>query len=91
MKYIDHSSRRQMQKVLKRNLHVLLLRTRDHMGLKQYEMAEHYVMSNTSYSDLERGKTSCGTLTLLLLLHDQDDPKAALDALIEALHTEMGD
>lgn len=89
MKHNNHSSRRQMQETLKQNLHVLLLRTRDQMGLKQHEMAEHYAMSNTSYSDLERGKTSCGTLTVLLLLHDQDDPKAVIDTLIDAMYTEL--
>jgi len=54
-------------------------------------MAEHYVMSNTSYSDLERGKSSSSTLTLLLLLHDQEDPTAALNKLIDAMNDETDD
>jgi len=91
MKTNNHSSRRHMQEIMKRNLHTLLLQTRDHMGLKQYEMAEHYVMSNTSYSDLERGKSSCSTLTLLLLLHDQEDPTAVLNKLIDAMNDETDD
>ena len=87
----NHSSRKQMQEIMKQNLHVLLLRTRDHMGLKQHEMAKHYAMSNTSYSDLERGVSSCGSLTLLLLLHDQEDPKAVVDMLVENMYSKTED
>ena len=40
-------------------------------------------MSESSYSDIETGKYSCGMLTAVLLLGMQEDPKGAL-ALIEA-------
>ena len=80
-----HSLRDQMGQIMKHELHTMLLRTRQHMDLTQTKMAEHYVMSNTSYSDLERGKTSCGTLTMLLLLNDQEDPGAALQNLVNKI------
>ena len=40
-------------------------------------------MSESSYSDIETGKCNCGTLTAVLLLGMQEDPKGTL-ALIGA-------
>ena len=84
-----HSQREQMEHLMKHELHTMLLRTRQNLDLTQNKMAEHYVMSNTSYSELERGKTSCGTLTMLLLLNDQEDPRATLQNLVKKLYEEI--
>lgn len=36
------------------------------------------MMSESSYSDIETGRTTCGALTEALLLNMQDDPGAFL-------------
>ena len=45
------------------------------MHLTQNEMGKKLEMSESSYSDIETGKTMCGTLTAILLLNMQDDPR----------------
>ena len=41
-------------------------------------------MSESSYSDIETGVYMCGTLTAMLLLLMQEDPRGFLQALDEA-------
>ena len=48
--------------------------TRNHLSLTQREMSLLLVMSESSYSDIETGRTICGMLTTILLLKMQEDP-----------------
>ncbi len=52
----------------------LAIRTRNHMSLTQREMSLLLVMNESSYSDIETGRTFCGMLTTILLLKMQEDP-----------------
>ena len=67
--------RREFETVLGEELRFLAIETRDRMGLTQREMGERLHMSESSYSDIETGKTKCGTLTSVLLLDMQYNPK----------------
>lgn len=64
---------------MKDELRVLAIKTRDRLQLTQKEMANKFEMSESSYSDIETGVFMCGTLTTMLLLSEQDDPKSVLD------------
>ena len=75
--------RDKMEEILKEELRVLAIRTRDKLGITQKEMAKRLVMSESSYSDIETGKAMCGTLTAVLLLNMQDDPNTDLLRLRE--------
>lgn len=70
-----------MESILKSELRILALQTRDNLGITQSAMAELLEMSDTSYSDIETGVYMCGTLTAMLLLMQQDDPNIFLDQL----------
>ncbi|MBO5966928.1 MAG: helix-turn-helix domain-containing protein [Clostridia bacterium] len=74
-----------MEKLLKEELRVLAIKTRDRLHLTQREMAIKLEMSESSYSDIETGLSMCGTLTTVLLLSEQDDPYAYLQELSEKL------
>ena len=73
--------RNEMEDLLKGELRELAIITRDRLHLTQKEMAKRLVMSESSYSDIETGKTMCGTLTATLLYAEQDDPKTYLQEL----------
>lgn len=77
--------RNEMEKLLKEELRVLAIKTRDRLHLTQREMAIKLEMSESSYSDIETGLSMCGTLTTVLLLSEQDDPYAYLQELSEKL------
>ena len=81
----DNILRSEMEKELKKELHSLALKTRDRLDLTQHEMADRYAMAESSYNMLEKGRYKCGTLTTVLLLKDQEDPKKALEELAEKL------
>lgn len=70
-----------MESILKSELRILALQTRDNLGITQSTMAELLEMSDTSYSDIETGVYMCGTLTAMLLLMQQEDPNVFLDQL----------
>lgn len=57
-----------MNIILKHEFRDLALRERERLGLTQKQMAETLEMSERSYSDIESGASSCGTLTIVLLL-----------------------
>ena len=85
--------RAEMEELLKEDLRVLAIRTRDDLGYKQKRMAEMLVMSDSSYSDIETGENMCGTLTAVLLLIAQPDPNAYLRGLerkLQELQEQMG-
>lgn len=66
--------REEMEIILKHELRILAIKTRDRLNLTQSRMAERYVMSENSYSSLETGEYMCGTLTTVLLLQEQENP-----------------
>lgn len=70
-----------MEASLKDELRVLAIKTRNRLQLTQREMANKFEMSESSYSDIETGVFMCGTLTTMLLLSEQDDPKSVLNDL----------
>lgn len=73
--------RHEKEEILKEELRVLAIITRDRLHLKQKQMAENLEMSESSYSDIDTGKTMCGTLTTVLLLAMQDEPNVFLDRM----------
>ena len=77
--------RDKMEQLLKKELRSLLLKTRADLVLTQSKMGDRYVMSENSYSALEKGEYMCGTLTAILLLQDQKEPSTALAEITEKL------
>ena len=70
--------RSDFQKILKKELRDVVLKTRSRLNLTQEEMSELLSMSKNSYFDIESGEHMCGTLTTVLLLLEQDDPNTIL-------------
>lgn len=70
--------RHDLEILLGKELRLLAIKTRERLELTQREMAERLSMSESSYSDIETGRTKCSTLTAILLLELQDDPKTFL-------------
>lgn len=70
-----------MNTLLKEYLRVLAIKTRDEQKLTQEKMSAKMAMSENSYSAIETGISMCGTLTAVLLLAEQEDPKACLDEI----------
>lgn len=70
-----------MEECLNKELHTLLILTRDRLGLTQAAMAKRYFMAKNTYSNLEGVKHGFGSLTTTLLLRDQEDPKQVLEEL----------
>lgn len=70
--------RHEKEELLKEELRVLAITTRDRLKLTQSKMARLLEMSESSYSDIETGKTMCGALTTVLLLGLQEDANAFL-------------
>lgn len=71
-----------LEKLIKGEFRLLALMTRDRLHLTQREMSSRLYMAENSYSDIERGHTACGTLTMLLLLMMQEDPNEFLKQLL---------
>ncbi|MBQ8640775.1 MAG: hypothetical protein IJ480_01035 [Clostridia bacterium] len=81
-----------MEHCLNEALRPILLKTRARLGLTQNRMARRYVMANNTYSELEAGKHGFGSLTIILLLRDQEDPKKVLKDLgniLDQAHKEV--
>ena len=70
--------RSDFEKILKKELRDVVLKTRSRLNLTQEEMSELLSMSKNSYFDIEAGEHMCGTLTTVLLLLEQDDPNTIL-------------
>ena len=64
--------------LLKRELRDLALKTRYQYAFTQSRMAKFLCMSEHSYSEIETGVTSCGTVTAFLLVLAQEDPMVFL-------------
>lgn len=70
--------RDEFEELLKKELRSLAVYTRDRLDLTQREMCGRLEMSESSYSDIETGKSACSALTAVLLLQLQPDPNACL-------------
>ena len=70
--------RHDLENILGEELRFLAIETRDRLKITQREMGKRLHMSESSYSDIETGRSFCGALTEALLLDMQDDPKAFL-------------
>lgn len=81
----DSTIREKMEKLLKKELRFLALRTRAELNLTQNKMGERYAMSGDSFSSIETGEYMCGSLTAILLLNDQRDPAKVLREIVEKL------
>jgi len=84
--------RKQYQKALKICFHSSLVRTRTALSFTQSQMAERLAMDDRSYSDLDRGRSSCGAITLaLFLIYCCGDPLGFLGELKHAFEAENDD
>ena len=72
-----------LTQILGEELRFLAIKTRERLNLTQREMSEILQMSESSYSDIETGKSNCGTLTTVLLLSIQEDPTHFINAVNE--------
>ena len=61
----------------------LAIKTRERLHLTQREMSDKLQMSESSYSDIERGVYHCSTLTAILLLNMQNDPNRFLNTVTQ--------
>ena len=73
--------REEKESLLKAELRVLAIKTRERLNLTQKEMARKLEMCERSYVDIESGVNMCGTLTFVLLLIEQEDPIAYIQEL----------
>ena len=80
--------RQEKYKIIKTAFRALALKTRERPLLTQKEMADRLDMCERSYFDIEAGNTKCGTLTVLLLLMELEDPLTFLLELKIAFEAE---
>ncbi len=81
--------RNQRQRVLNDFFNSELILERDHLGITQEEMAHRLSMATRTFSELERGKNSCGALTLaLFMIYICRDPMKFLENLKNALESD---
>ena len=69
--------------ILGEEFRFLAIKTRERLHLTQREMGDRLQMSDSSYSDIERGVHNCSALTTVLLLSMQDDPNYFLNTVNE--------
>lgn len=70
--------RHQLEIILGEELRILAIKTRERLTLTQKQMGERLQMSESSYSDIETGKSKCGALSTVLLLNMQEYPQKSL-------------
>lgn len=70
--------RHELEIILGEELRILAIKTRERLSLTQKEMGEKLQMSESSYSDIETGKSKCGALSTVLLLNMQEYPENSL-------------
>ncbi len=75
--------REDLETILGEEFRFLAIKTRERLKLTQKEMSDRLQMSDSSYSDIERGINNPSTLTAVLLLNMQDDPNRFLNTVNE--------
>ncbi len=74
-----------MELVIKEAFREAVLKMRYEYGLTQAKMAEELVMSERSYESIESGHSSCGVLTVILILIKLNNREEFLDMLCKKL------
>ena len=69
------------ERILGEEFRFLAIKTRERLQLTQREMSDRLQMSESSYSDIERGVYHCSALTAILLLNMQNDPNCFLNTV----------
>ena len=72
-----------LKMILGEEFRFLAIKTRERLRLTQREMSDRLQMSESSYSDIERGVYKCSALSVILLLNMQDDPVCTLNNVNE--------
>ena len=72
-----------LETILGEEFRFLAIKTRERLHLTQREMGDRLQMSESSYSDIERGVYNPGALSAVLLLNMQDDPNCFLSTVNE--------
>ena len=72
-----------LETILGEEFRFLAIQTRERLHLTQREMGDRLQMSESSYSDIERGVYKCSALSAILLLNMQDDPAQILNTVNE--------
>ena len=72
-----------LKMILGEEFRFLAIKTRERLRLTQREMSDRLQMSESSYSDIERGVYKCSALSVILLLNMQDDPVCTLNTVNE--------
>ena len=72
-----------LETILGDEFRFLAIKTRERLHLTQREMSDKLQMSESSYSDIERGIYHCSVLTAILLLNMQDDPNCFLNTVTQ--------
>ena len=67
--------------ILGEEFRFLAIKTRERLHLTQREMGDRLQMSESSYSDIERGVYNPGALSVILLLNMQEDPNCFLNTV----------
>ena len=75
--------REDLETILGEEFRFLAIKTRERLKLTQKEMSDRLQMSDSSYSDIERGIYNPSTLTAVLLLNMQEDPNFFLNTVNE--------
>ena len=75
--------REELSKIFGSELRYLAIETRERLSITQREMGEQLYMSESSYSDIETGKSRCGMPTAILLLNMQSDPDSFIRRCVE--------
>ncbi len=81
--------REQIRQLLKEEFRVLALRIRTNLDITQDKMGELLEMHKNSYAEIENGANLCGSITLVLLLLQLDEPTEYISYLgdqIKALY-----
>lgn len=75
--------REDLETILGEEFRFLAIKTRERLQLTQKEMSDRLQMSDSSYSDIERGINNPSALTAVLLLNMQEDPNFFLNTVNE--------
>ncbi len=75
--------REDLETILGEEFRFLAIKTRERLKLTQKEMSDRLQMSDSSYSDIERGINNPSALTAVLLLNMQEDPHFFLNTVNE--------
>lgn len=72
----------------KEKFRILALQIRHDLGFTQRQMSERLFMSESSYSNIETGRSGCSMLTAILLLNMKSGSDMYLSSLIKNLEKE---